>query len=130
MPKHFTFSDTNNVSEYNEFLRAFKDRPFVVLVYATWCGHCQHMREHWNAASKTASYDIVEIESSVYNAKSDENDSFVKAMSGHVSGYPTICKVENKKVEHFSGERNKNEFKKFMTRHGGPTALLKKYSAK
>lgn len=129
-PKPFIFEDPNRVAHYDSFLQAFKTRPFIVLIYATWCGHCRSMRTEWEAAKRSSSYDIVEMESSVFDTLKSGNDHFMNTISSEVTGYPMICKVENKKIVPFHNERSKEEFKKFMTKNGGPTALLfKKYAS-
>ena len=128
--KSFVFEDPSNIKHYDTFLEAFKTRPFIVLIYATWCGHCRSMRSDWEDAKRSTSYDIVEIESSAYDVLKNENDIFINTISNQINGYPTICKVENKKILPFDNVRNKEEFKRFMKKHGGPTALLKKYSKK
>lgn len=128
--KPFIFKDTNrDLTHYDSFLKAFKTRPFIVLIYATWCGHCTAMRTEWEAAKRHATYDIVEMESSVFDTLKSQDDHFMNTISGQVTGYPMICKVENKKIVPFQNERSKEGFKKFMAKNGGPTALLKKYAS-
>ncbi|XP_072377312.1 protein disulfide-isomerase A6 homolog [Diabrotica undecimpunctata] len=71
-----TDGNFNNVVKYS-------DNPWMVLFYAPWCGHCQNLEPHWNAAAKQLN-NIVKFGSydcTVYSTKSKEY---------RIQGYPTV----------------------------------------
>ena len=86
-----------------------KDGDWMVLYYADWCGHCQHMKPEWqkvvNKMKSSNMVNVAEIESSHIG------DLVNKPQ---VNGFPTI-KMYNSGVEkaNFEDERVADKMEKF-----------------
>lgn len=99
-------------------------KPFVIFVYADWCGHCRHAHPKLDEAIKnrktTDDISIVKISDEAY-VSLNKDDLLGQILSLIVSGYPTIAKVSNVAsnntvyVTEFKGNRETNEFEKFMS---------------
>jgi len=82
-------------SSFDKFeSQVFKKQPFVLLVYANWCGHCTHMRDNWDTAVKGAAENVVEVEFDVLKHLTDTHDDnhFVQILKD-VKGFPSIMTV-------------------------------------
>ena len=66
-----------------------KSPTILVLVYADWCGHCQHFKPDWRSLEKLPSRDMpmVSIRDDVFNNSPLNN--MVTA-----EGYPTVAVVQ------------------------------------
>lgn len=89
--------------------------PIIVLVYASWCGHCEQLKPEWEKMklSVSSALNIIEIEESEkeqLEKYKQMNPSLV------INGYPTIFKIHsNGHVEYFNGERDAANLKKWVT---------------
>jgi thiol-disulfide isomerase/thioredoxin len=97
--------------------------PFVVgLIYADWCGHCQHLKPEWEKMkqsllnnSKFKHGKIIEIEDSDL-----EKETKLKSIDENltVEGFPTIVKKENgSPVEVFQGDRTSPALLQWVLSH-------------
>lgn len=132
----FTFNSIENFNRsYGAFERdVFMKKPFVILVYATWCGHCKMMRDDWDDAASSAkgNHNIVEIESNIYDhlVNNHASEPFAELLSKNVSGFPTILKVDKKNTTNVSDQRSKQQLDALLSPSKTKTAdLLKKYSS-
>jgi thioredoxin-like negative regulator of GroEL len=84
---------------------------WIVLYYAEWCGHCQHMKPEWDKFKAIApeSVNVAQVESSNI-PKLEYNPN--------VEGYPTIKMYHNnKEVGKFEEERTKEKMLNFVKHH-------------
>lgn len=85
------------------------EKPILLKIYADWCHYCQMMQEQWDLLkmqnTSKSDIDIVEIESSDLNNLKKFNKSH-KGQNVEYSGFPTIAKYHNGKVEYYKGERD------------------------
>ena len=90
--------------------------PIIIgKVYADWCGHCQALKPKWEQLKKIlpkGRVQIVEIE----EAETDKRAQFEKTHKKtiNVSGYPTIFKIVNGKIEYYSGPREPEDMKRWV----------------
>jgi thiol-disulfide isomerase/thioredoxin len=88
-------------------------------VYADWCGHCQALKPEWKKMkhrvhTKKGKRNVVfeEIEEKVIEPKLKE----LKQKYGvqvEANGYPTLFKIENGKLEYYTGGRESNQMSKW-----------------
>ena len=90
--------------------------PIIIgKVYADWCGHCQALKPKWEQLKKIlpkGRVQTVEIE----EAETDKRAQFEKTHKKtiNVSGYPTIFKIVNGKIEYYSGPREPEDMKRWV----------------
>jgi thiol-disulfide isomerase/thioredoxin len=91
----------NEMQTFNQQFKSFDQnvlgqRPFKLLVWAKWCGHCTRMEPNWNLATADCQddCDIVQIEDNVArHLKSHHpNIEFVDVIN-HAKGYPFLASV-------------------------------------
>jgi len=93
-------------------------KPIMIgLVYANWCGHCQHLKPEWEKMKESLlkhphfkDGKIIEIEDGDV-----EKEEKMKAIHPNltVGGYPTIFKKDSKGIGYYSGNRHSNELLKW-----------------
>jgi hypothetical protein len=76
-------------------------------LYMNGCGHCESLKEPWSKMESKigGKIKVEKIESAEMDdrlAKLNEKHGSDVAIQG---GYPTIFKIQNKKVEYYNGER-------------------------
>ena len=92
----------------------------VGLVYADWCGHCQHLKPEWAKMKDFIKHNprmrkqckIIEIESADpnLNHKMNNINSKLKGESLEVNGYPTIFGINKKnKLRKYVGGHTAND---------------------
>jgi thiol-disulfide isomerase/thioredoxin len=90
--------------------------PIIVgKVYADWCGHCQALKPKWEQLKRIlpkGRVQTVEIE----EAETDKRAQFEKTHKKtiNVSGYPTIFKIVNGKIEYYTGPREPEDMKRWV----------------
>ena len=80
----------------------------LILFYADWCGHCQHMKPDWETAKnmlkvKAPNLIIEEVEHSA-----PKNDKYPQ-----IKGYPTIMFFKDGKYIEYKGDRSTNSIVDF-----------------
>ena len=84
-------------------------------VYANWCGYCEELKPKWEQLKQIlpkGRVQTVEIE----EAETDKRAKFEKTHKKtiNVSGYPTIFKIVNNKIEYYSGPRELEDMKRWV----------------
>ena len=100
---HFKFDNIRSFETHQSKLDATK--PYIVLVYANWCGFCKSMRSAWDTSvtSVSTKVPIVEVESEVLKHILSQrmNSIFAQALKKVTDGYPTISVIEPKSSNSF-----------------------------
>jgi thiol-disulfide isomerase/thioredoxin len=101
---------------------AVAKKPIVILgkIYSTHCGHCIAMAKDWETmkqqlmTSKTANYEIWEIESKEEDAK---KSAFLQqhGVALASSGYPTIFMIVQGKQVDYNGKRDAASLEQWAT---------------
>lgn len=84
--------DVKSLAQMSSLKTIMKKHPVImVLVYADWCGHCQHFKPEWKSLANLPSRNVpmISIRDDVFNA-SPLNTSL------KVEGYPTVAVVNTK----------------------------------
>ena len=114
MPFRLNIDAESKLPKYKLIRDHFKEnKPVVVLVYASWCGHCNNMRSDWDQCVKTSKHAILEIENDMFSQFNKQNDDFTNLL-GSIHSFPTILKIHNKKVIPYEGPRSVEGFSKLM----------------
>ena len=98
-------------ANYNHFANNVES-PYVMLVYANWCGHCTQMEPAFVRAANTIgdSALVFRVEDQVMKHLLDQHptNKLSQVISG-TSGYPTIYKVSaTGEKEHYNGPRDES----------------------
>jgi thiol-disulfide isomerase/thioredoxin len=90
--------------------------PIIIgKVYADWCGHCQALKPKWEQLKKIlpkGRVQTIEIEESETDKRAQFEKTHKKTID--VSGYPTIFKIVNNKIEYYSGPREPKDMKRWV----------------
>lgn len=90
--------------------------PIIVgKVYAYWCGHCQTLKPKWEQLKRILPKDrvqTVEIEETEKDKRADFEKTHKKTIK--VTGYPTIFKIVNNKIDYYSGPREPEDMKQWV----------------
>ena len=88
-------------------------RSKLVLIHATWCGHCKHMLPNWHTMTdhliehnKYNENDIHNIESEELYKLDDINKKYVIEEDIRADGFPTMGKLINGRFEKYQGNRD------------------------
>ena len=102
MVKYIDVKDDNSAKE---FKNVRDNGQWLVLFYATWCGHCQAMKPEWNKLinNNDTSVKLAQVESEFIDKNRDE-----------VHGYPTSKLFTNGKVTEYNSGRDLDSFKTFL----------------
>ena len=100
-----------------------KDNSFIILVHATWCGHCRKMIPIWDSVKNNKSIPIFEIEDSamkhILSNKEYENSLLNTILDNVVRYYPTLLFVDSRddNIGYYVMDDVKNEknLKSFLT---------------
>ncbi len=93
-------------------------KPGLIMFYAHWCPHCQHMVGTWKQLHKKhcGQHSVLAI-----NCAADSNQAICRQFN--VQGYPTIKVLRNGKLSEYTGSRDfaslERELKKFALMSGG-----------
>jgi thiol-disulfide isomerase/thioredoxin len=90
--------------------------PIIIgKVYANWCGHCQQLKPKWDQLKRMlpkGRVQTVEIEEAETHKRAQFEKKHGKTID--VSGYPTIFKIINNKIEYYSGAREPEDMKRWV----------------
>ena len=86
----------------------------IILFYALWCPHCQHMKPEWDAAAeKLKQKRKVQIAEVEYSDMSHLPEKYKKG----VQGFPTVHKIKGGKViDEYYGDRSRDSFVEYANR--------------
>ena len=96
-------------------------KPIIGKISASWCGHCIELKPIWDTVlSKNPKILFIDIEKEGEDEKNELlkinklylNNSKEKLDSK--SGYPTIFKIQNEKLEHYKGYRTESAITKWI----------------
>ena len=85
---------------------------YVVLFYADWCPHCQHMKPEWEQLKheyeNNSHIKIIDVESGDSNKNEiiEELNRKVTPNNIMIDGYPTILSVNGNEIDYYRGERS------------------------
>ncbi len=109
---HVPSLDVKSLGQMSSLKTIMKNHPVIlVLVYADWCGHCQHFKPEWKSLTNLPSRNVpmVSIRDDVFNA-SPLNTSL------KVEGYPTVAVVNTKQnISVNVPNREKNTLTKLLS---------------
>lgn len=102
-------------------IRKCLDEPTIVLVFATWCPHCQVMKPAWEQLKNEISpkVNIIEIESVNLDRIRANNMKLYKKLfpKDDKVYFPTIKMWKDKKGKMYDSERDFNTMKTKMVKH-------------
>ena len=95
---------------------AHKDMRYVVLYYATWCGHCREMKGAWNnAVEKGAAHPLLKDYVKWLTCCCDEGAGKRTAQQHGIQGFPTI-RIHHEYMEDYDGPRDAKSIWKHVRR--------------
>jgi hypothetical protein len=90
--------------------------PIIIgKVYADWCGYCQALKPKWEQLKRIlpkGRVQTVEIEETETDKRAQFEKTHKKTIN--VSGYPTIFKIVNGKIEYYTGPREPEDMKRWV----------------
>ena len=100
--------------DFDDKLNLKKDGKVVVLYFANWCGHCNHLKpDYQKLADNAKGFSVVAVDA-------DDNDGLIDMIQSmgddseyDVRGFPTIVSYNNGK--YFSTYGPSNDGKKFRS---------------
>jgi thiol-disulfide isomerase/thioredoxin len=104
------------------------NKPVVLLLHATWCGHCQQLMPEWermeseiNSSPLRDKVEIVKIESADMDAKLPKYKAMTHRKDIPMQGYPTIAMIHGGNVKTYGGERSSEKIKTWISSGGKST---------
>lgn len=104
-------SDDLSFNKNNEIVSLHKDflhKAYMLLFYAPWCGHCQHMVDEVTKLGNELHNENFVI--GAINCDKQENVS----NKFNIQGFPTIFLSVGDKTEQYNGERNVDSFLDYL----------------
>lgn len=105
----------SNFSDYIE-----KHDSVLVEFYAPWCGHCQKLAPHYEAAAK----ELKDKQSPIVFAKVDASQENELSRKYEIAGYPSLKFFRSGKPEEYTGGRTKEAILKWLDDMTGPSVTL------
>ena len=101
-------SMNNSMIDLNNLTGGSAETTFT-LYYVEWCPHCQVVKPEWEKLENdTELKDKVNI----VKINCEENEEIVKEKN--IEGFPTILLTHNGKEKGYNGEREYDDFKKYL----------------
>ncbi len=98
----------------NEGFESGSEDATFTLYYADWCPHCKAIKPEFGSFSNDGK-GTIKINGKVVGLRMVEADKDAEKAKGKpVKGYPTFLLEKNGQFVEFSGERNRNGWKKFL----------------
>ncbi|CAK78846.1 unnamed protein product (macronuclear) [Paramecium tetraurelia] len=82
-----------------------KSEPFLMMLYAPWCGHCKHLIPVLDQLADQVDYKFIAVDCV---ANPDAKKRF------GIKGYPTLLYVKDNKTHKFQGQRTPELIIKFI----------------
>lgn len=131
----YNMSTMQNMSQsYPQFAGStMGQEPFVVLVYADWCGHCRDFHPLWKEMLSDPSSPVngVEVEESVFKhlTSAHPDNALAKIISG-TRAYPNIITVTPElETSEYTGKRDRQSFASALQHHAASKPAAKKSAA-
>jgi thiol-disulfide isomerase/thioredoxin len=131
----YNMSTMQNMSQsYQQFAGStMGQEPFVVLVYADWCGHCRDFHPLWKEMLSDPSSPVngVEVEESVFKhlTSAHPDNALAKIISG-TRAYPNIITVTPElETSEYTGKRDRQSFASALQHHAASKPAAKKSAA-
>tara|TARA_X000000950_G_scaffold153758_1_gene188794 strand:+ start:560 stop:1045 length:486 start_codon:yes stop_codon:yes gene_type:complete len=109
----------DNVNKINDLLKN-NDNTIIILLFADWCGACQHFKPTWNSTIEKMK-DTPNLLTANVESNNFEN---LDIDTGNIMGYPTVeVHKGGKKIDGFVGGKSEeqlmNFFNKYLKQTGG-----------
>jgi thiol-disulfide isomerase/thioredoxin len=91
-------------------------KTYIVKYWAKWCGHCMTLAPIWDVIekqNKNGNLEFINIESE----NMESGSKIIQQITSEkidVTGFPTIIKIINQKVEHYTGMRDHDSLLKWI----------------
>lgn len=115
--------------KHNKTVRAAHSKmPVVLLLHASWCGHCQRLMPEWEKMENEihspehllhGKVEIVKIESADMDSQLPKYKAMTQKHDIPMEGYPTIAMIRGGTVQTYGGERNASSISKWISGAGG-----------
>lgn len=115
-------------SKHNKTAKvAHSKKPVVLLLHASWCGHCQRLMPEWEKMENEiqspehmlhGKVDIVKIESEDMDAELQKYKAMTHKHDIPMEGYPTIAMIRGGTVQTYGGERTASNISKWIASGG------------
>jgi len=107
--------DVKNKQLRPSMLPEFKDKKFIVMVKADWCGHCQHASPEFEKAAEIMKNDnnvlFCYADITGDTAEEKEISKMAKDFFDGFRGFPNISVFKNgKEIKKHSGQRDAETF--------------------
>ena len=100
-------------------------KPVVLLLHASWCGHCQRLMPEWEkmeseirSSPLNDKVEIVKIESENMESELPKYKAMTLRKTIPMEGYPTIAMIRGGNVITYGGERTAGNIKKWIQSGG------------
>lgn len=100
-------------------------KPIVLLLHASWCGHCQRLMPEWekmeneiHSSPLNGKVEIVKIESENMDAELPKYKAMTQNKNIPMEGYPTIAMIRGGNVITYGGERSAENIKNWIQSGG------------
>lgn len=107
-------------------------KPVVLLLHASWCGHCQHLMPEWEKMENEINspehmlhgkVNIVKIESEDMDSELPKYKAMTSQKEIPMEGYPTIAMIRGGTVQTYGGERSASNIANWIAVGGGQAQM-------
>ena len=103
----------DNVNKINDLLKN-NDNTIVILLFADWCGACQHFKPTWESTIKKIK-DTPNLLTANVESNNFEN---LDIDTGNIMGYPTVeVHKGGKKIDGFVGGKSEEQLMNFFNKY-------------
>ena len=101
-------STTNSMIDLNNLTGGGTETTFT-LYYVEWCPHCQVVKPEWEKLENDTD---LKDKINIVKINCEENEEIVKEKN--IEGFPTILLTHNGKEIGYNGDREYDDFKKYL----------------
>jgi len=113
----------DNVNKINDLLKN-NDNTIVILLFADWCGACQHFKPTWKSTIEKIK-DTPNLLTANVESNNFEN---LDIDTGNIMGYPTVeVHKGGKKIDGFVGGKSEEQLMDFFNKYLKQTGGKRKY---